>query len=145
MPSYANPEAAPSPTARPFAESHASLLLASRGVLGRARRGAFATHGEDGIPLGSLLRFAYDGESIFITIPSDSGHADNLARDSRASLLVADPGWSAAPERGLRVTLVGRARRVQGGRADGQLVYRLDVEHHRVATLEGTFDLSAQG
>jgi putative heme iron utilization protein len=39
-------------------------------------------------------------------------HTQNLAADARASLLVAQPGWSGDPLAGARVTLVGTVARV---------------------------------
>jgi len=131
------------------------LVQAARSVLARARRGAFATRSADGSPLGSLLRFACRDLSPLVALPPTSGHAENLAQDLRASLLVADPECATAPDRGIRVTLVGRACLESGHAAEAarsaleapaeHLIYRIEVESIRVASSDGSVELTLDG
>ena len=67
-----------------------------------------------GYPYGSFVTVAFeDGDPVFL-ISGLAEHTRNLARDSRASLLVAESG-SADPLANSRVTLLGPCARVEDG------------------------------
>ncbi len=53
------------------------------------------------------------GRPTFL-ISSMAMHTQNLGTDPRASLLVAQPGWTDDPLAGARATLIGEGRRVEG-------------------------------
>jgi putative heme iron utilization protein len=63
-----------------------------------------------GFPFGSLMPFALDaaGRPVFL-ISTMAMHTQNLQQDSRASLLVTEPGASGDPLGAARVTVVGNA------------------------------------
>ena len=67
----------------------------------------------EGYPYGSFVTVAFDnGDPIFL-ISGLAEHTKNLARDSRASLLVSE-GGSADPLANGRVTILGPCTRVEG-------------------------------
>ena len=67
----------------------------------------------EGYPYGSFVTVAFDeGNPIFL-ISALAEHTKNLARDPRASLLVAE-GGSADPLANDRVTMLGPCTRVEG-------------------------------
>ena len=72
----------------------------------------------DGYPYGSFVTVAFDGGNPIFLISALAEHTRNLAKDPRASLLVAESG-AADPLANGRVTLLGRCTRVEGdeGRA----------------------------
>lgn len=84
-------------------------------IAGGAREASLATLAVDpqGTPFASLVEFALDVHGTPVLCLSDlAEHAQNLAEDSRASLLISEPADEA---RGLargRVTLLGRCERV---------------------------------
>jgi putative heme iron utilization protein len=70
-----------------------------------------------GAPYGSLVTFAMDGPDPVFFISELAEHTKNLRGDARASLLVAEPGDGDPLAKG-RVTLLGRARVVDGAERD---------------------------
>ena len=112
-------------------------------VLARARRGALATVSPTGMAVGTILPLAIDEASApYFALHAWGEHAQHLARDDRASVLIVDPESSDGPSP-VRVTLVGRAHPVAGGAAaaaraaigasEQHQIYRLDVSRLRVA------------
>jgi putative heme iron utilization protein len=81
-----------------------------RALLARESHGVLATLSarHDGWPFASLVAFAIAraGEPLLL-LSSLAEHSRNLAKDQRASLLVADHGAAADPLAGARVTLLG--------------------------------------
>jgi putative heme iron utilization protein len=92
----------------------------ARTLVHLARTGALATlsRKHPGHPFGSVMPYALDdrGEPLFL-ISTLAMHTQNLHADPRASLLVSQPGWEGDPLAAGRVTLMGRA-----GRLDGEAV-----------------------
>src|SRR3954447_25549929 len=78
-----------------------------------------ATLSEDGSPWASLVTFAAltDGAPVLF-VSTLAEHGRNLARDGRASVVVAQPSPSGDPLAAGRVTLAGTARRPEGADAD---------------------------
>jgi putative heme iron utilization protein len=66
-----------------------------------------------GHPFASVMPYALDdaGRPLFL-ISAMAMHTQNLEADSRASLLVTQPGWDGDPLAAGRLTLMGEARRV---------------------------------
>ena len=104
----APPSATPPVPEPPFAERVRTLLHV-------ARTGTLATHSRkrSGFPFASIMPYglAGDGRPTFL-ISSMAMHTQNLAGDARASLLVAQPGWTDDPLAGARATLIGEVRRI---------------------------------
>src|SRR5205814_1047123 len=69
-----------------------------------------------GFPFGSVAPYGLDepGRPTFL-ISTMAMHTQNLAGDPRASLLVAQPGWTEDPLAGARVTVLGPVERVPAG------------------------------
>lgn len=91
----------------------------ARRLLRRARTGTLGTiNRDDGIPYASLVNVATDvgGEPI-ILVSTLAWHTRNLAADSRASLLVAEPPASGDALTGPRVTVMGRFVKADSGQA----------------------------
>ncbi len=105
----APPSATPPVPEPPFAERVRTLLHV-------ARTGTLATHSrkQAGFPFASIMPYglAADGRPTFL-ISTMAMHTQNLVADPRASLLVAQPGWSGDPLAGARATLVGEVRRLE--------------------------------
>jgi heme iron utilization protein len=103
------PEAGPPPPPEPsYAERAQTLVhLARSGMLSTlSRRHA-------GHPFGSVMPYAPDERGApLLLISTMAMHTQNLEADSRASLLVTQPGWTEDPLAGGRVSLMGRAARV---------------------------------
>ncbi len=104
----APPSATPPVPEPPFAERVRTLLHV-------ARAGTLATHSrkQAGFPFASIMPYGLDadGRPIFL-ISTMAMHTQNLAADPRASLLVAQPGWTEDPLAGARATLIGEVRRL---------------------------------
>ena len=114
-PQHAAPASTTPPVPEPpFAERVRTLLHV-------ARHGTLATHSRKrgGFPFASLMPYglAADGRPTFL-ISTMAMHTQNLAADPRASLLVAQPGWTEDPLAGARATLLGEVRRLEGAAAD---------------------------
>jgi heme iron utilization protein len=125
--------AAPAPPAplTPVAEvprrttaEEARTLVASTNVA------TLATLSEDGGPWASLVTFgALDDGAPVLLVSTLAEHGRNLARDGRASLVVAQPSPTGDPLAAGRVTLAGTARTPQGARADAaRAAYAAAVE-----------------
>jgi putative heme iron utilization protein len=99
-----------------------SAAAAARALVASTNVATLATLSEDGGPWASLVAYAMqttDGAPI-LCVSDLAEHGRNLARDARASLVVADavaPG--ADPLAAARVTLAGRAERTTGDDARG--------------------------
>ena len=103
------PDTGPPPTPEPsYAERARTLVhLARSGTLSTLSRR------HSGHPFGSAMPYAPDEHGApLLLISSMAMHTQNLEADSRASLLVTQPGWTEDPLAGGRVTLMGRATRV---------------------------------
>jgi len=102
----APPSASPPVPEPPFAERVRTLLH-----LGRT--GTLATHSRKhtGFPFASIMPYGLDatGRPTFL-ISSMAMHTQNLTANARASLVVAQPGWTDDPLAGARATLVGEVR-----------------------------------
>jgi heme iron utilization protein len=86
-----------------------------------------------GHPFASIMPYALeaDGRPLFL-ISSMAMHTQNLEADARASLLIAQPGWTGDPLAAARLTLMGDARRVpEGERADARSAYLARHERAR--------------
>jgi putative heme iron utilization protein len=105
-------EAAQAPPEPPFAERARTLVH-----LGRV--GPLCTQLHDhrpGSPFGSVSPYGVDaGGQPTLLISKLAVHTQNLLADARASLLVAEPGWTGDPLAGARVTLVGSVEPVADG------------------------------
>jgi putative heme iron utilization protein len=83
--------------------------------LGRTGMLATLSRRHPGHPFASVMPYALDTEGQpLLLISSMAMHTQNLEADDRASLLVAQPGWSGDPLAAARLTLMGRARRLDG-------------------------------
>src|SRR5262245_47124755 len=69
-----------------------------------------------GHPFASVMPYALDagGRPLFL-ISTMAMHTHNLQADTRASLLITQPDWSGDPLAAGRLTLMGEARRLEGG------------------------------
>ena len=88
----------------------------ARTLVHLARAGTLSTlsRRHPGHPFGSVMPYAPDGHGApLLLISSMAMHTQNLEADPRASLLVTQPGWTEDPLAGGRVTLMGRAARVE--------------------------------
>lgn len=87
-----------------------SLAERARTLISLARTGSLSTHSRKfaGFPFGSVMPYAADvlGRPVFF-ISSMAMHTQNLHRDPRASLLIAQPDSSGDPLAAARVTLLG--------------------------------------
>ena len=111
MSRHAGPGSGPglqSPDEPSYAERARTLVhLARAGTLSTLSRR------HPGHPFGSVMPYAPDERGApLLLISSMAMHTQNLEADSRASLLVTQPGWTEDPLAGGRVTLMGRAVRV---------------------------------
>lgn len=88
-----------------------AIAASARALMRRAFKGSLATiDGRNDYPYASLITLATDacGAPSFL-ISKLARHTANLARDSRASIMVDETGALADPLQGARVTLSGRA------------------------------------
>src|SRR5262245_56663699 len=87
----------------------------ARTLVHQGRTGTLATlsRRHPGHPFASIMPYALDadGRPLFL-ISSMAMHTQNLAGDGRASLLVTQPGATGDPLASGRVTLMGRAERL---------------------------------
>lgn len=66
-----------------------------------------------GYPFGSIVPFAIDAIGRpYIMIAEIAAHTANLKKDSRAALMVSDPGAVGDPQASWRVTLIGNMKRI---------------------------------
>jgi putative heme iron utilization protein len=95
--------------------SKAELAADARGLVRRALKASLATIASgSGYPYASLITVATDpsGTPIFL-ISALAQHTKNLAQDSRASILFDGTGALGDPLQGARVTLFGKAEKVE--------------------------------
>jgi heme iron utilization protein len=105
------PLTAPAPSPRPAPAEAARTLLA------QTRTGALASLSEDGSPWSSLVMYGLmDDGTPALLLSTLAEHGRNLARDPRASLMVAAPQSSPDPLASGRVTVAGRVERPSGAR-----------------------------
>jgi putative heme iron utilization protein len=106
--------------------------LEARQLLRRARTGTLATLNQDGSgPYASLINLATDlaGRPV-IFISTLAWHTRNLAQDSRASILAAEPPAEGDALTGPRVTVMGRFERIEK-----QNIAERYAQHHPAARL----------
>ena len=97
---------------------------AARALVAQERHGVLSTaHAElHGWPFGSLVPYALTAASDPVLLLSDiAEHTHNLAKDPRASLLVADPAAASRPQAGARVTVLGRCAVPKGAEGEAAL------------------------
>lgn len=87
----------------------------ARTLVHRGRTGTLSTlsRRHPGHPFGSVMPYAPDsmGRPLLL-ISSMAVHTHNLSADSRASLLIPEPGWAGDPLAAARVTLLGSVDRL---------------------------------
>ena len=118
-------------TRAPDSKSFAPSAAAQR-VLRLAATGSLATLGETGAPFASLVTVATTpaGEPVML-LSTLAVHTRNLARDSRASLLLVAPGGEGGdPLAGARLTLTGRV----GAKESDPLLRRRFLSRHAEAS-----------
>jgi putative heme iron utilization protein len=111
MSQHAGPPAAagtPPPPEPTYAERARTLAY-----LGRVGMLSTVSRRHPGHPFGSVMPYALDASGVpLLLISSMAMHTQNLEAESRASLLVTQPGWTDDPLAAGRVTLLGAAGRV---------------------------------
>jgi putative heme iron utilization protein len=87
----------------------------SRTLVARGRVAALATLSDDGGPWSSLVMYAAlaDGTPV-VCLSTLAEHGRNLARDSRASVVIGEPEMAGDPLDSGRVTLAGRVEEPLG-------------------------------
>lgn len=108
MSRHASPPPAPDvpPAPEPTYAERARTLV----YLGRVGTLSTLSVKHPGHPFGSLMPYALDGRGCpLFLISTMAMHTQNLQADSRASLLVVQPGWAGDPLAAGRVTLLGTA------------------------------------
>ncbi len=112
---HAGPPGEPEPETPPVPEP--SYAERARTLVYRGRTGALATlsRKHPGHPFASVMPYAIDeaGQPLFL-ISTLAMHTQNLHADPRASLLVTEPDGPSDPLAAGRVTLMGRAARIEG-------------------------------
>ncbi len=104
--------------------SEPSAAAASRALMHTAAAGVLATHSVavPGYPLGSLVPFVLTPEGRCVVYVSRiAQHTKNFEKDPRASLTVVEADLSGAdgdPQASGRVSVLGDARRLEGGERD---------------------------
>ena len=120
------------------ADDEASALAAR--LLGSARHGTLAVlEPGSGHPLASRTAFACDTDGAPIILVSRlAAHTAALEADPRCSLLVGEPG-SGDPLAHPRMTLIGRARPLQRGAAEGARARERFLAAHPKSALYADF------
>ena len=88
-----------------------------RTLLSQISVGTLSTHSDkhEGFPFGSVMPFALDDEGRpILLISAMAMHTQNLLKNPRASLLVAQESVGRDPLGAARVTLLGEAQRLEG-------------------------------
>jgi putative heme iron utilization protein len=103
---------------RPMIDASDDPAAQARALVGATNVATLATLSADGHPWASLVAYGVlsaDGSPV-LCVSSMAEHGRNLARDPRASLLVAGaaPAGGGDPLEAARVTLAGRAVRPEG-------------------------------
>jgi putative heme iron utilization protein len=107
----------PEPTADALPAARPTPAEAARTLLAQTRTATLATLSEDGGPWASLVMYGLlDDGTPALLVSTLAEHGRNLARDPRASLMVAAESRSADPLASGRVTLAGRVVRPAGER-----------------------------
>jgi heme iron utilization protein len=102
-------EPVPPPLTPPAPSPRPAPAEAARTLLAQTRVGALASLSEDGAPWSSLVMYGLiDDGTPALLLSTLAEHGRNLARDARASLMVAAPPSSPDPLAAGRVTLAGR-------------------------------------
>jgi heme iron utilization protein len=110
-------EPVPPPLTPPVPSPRPTPAEAARTLLAATRVGALASLSEDGAPWSSLVMYGLiDDGTPALLLSTLAEHGRNLARDPRASLMVAAPPSSLDPLAAGRVTLAGRVSRPTGAR-----------------------------
>jgi putative heme iron utilization protein len=115
---------------------------AVRKLVREAKHGLLSTVGLEpaGIPYGSLVPVASTEEGLPLLLVSHlAQHTKNLVADGRSSLLVLEP-TAGDPQQAARATLLGTARRLEGGDEAAAKVRYLAVH----PDAERYFDLNFQ-
>jgi putative heme iron utilization protein len=122
---------------RRTAAEEARTLLAATNVA------TLATLSEDGGPWASLVTYAaLDDGSPVLFVSTLAEHGRNLARDGRASIMVAQPSPSGDPLAAGRVTLAGTARTPRGeDAAAARAAYLTGVDEAEMFIDFGDFSL----
>ncbi len=108
-----------------------ALQEASRVLLRRERSAVLATHSShlDGYPYASVVSYSLDGrERPIFLLSSMALHTQNLARNPKAALLVADTGAGALAMSGARLNLFGETLQIAD--ADAAAMRKLYIEEH---------------
>jgi heme oxygenase (biliverdin-IX-beta and delta-forming) len=108
----------------------------ARGLVRRAFKGSLATiDARNGYPYASLVTLATDVSGApTLLISNLARHTANLAKDTRASILMDETGALADPLQGVRVTVYGRVEK-----ADGEAVRRRFLARHPKAAFYADF------
>ncbi|HEU4702757.1 MAG TPA: DUF2470 domain-containing protein [Conexibacter sp.] len=107
----------PPPLTPPVPAVRPTPAEAARTLLCATRVGALASLSDDGAPWSSLVMYGLlDDGTPALLVSTLAEHGRNLARDPRASLMVAAPQASPDPLASGRVTLAGRVSRPTGAR-----------------------------
>jgi len=112
-------EAVPPPLAAAAPAARPTPAEAARTLVHQTRTATLATLSDGGAPWASLVMYGLlDDGAPALLVSTLAEHGRNLARDPRASLMVAAPAGGGDPLARGRVTLAGRAVRPAGARAD---------------------------
>lgn len=114
-------------------------------LLGGARMGSLATRlGGDGLPYASLVTVATDHDGCPVLLLSTlADHTQALLADhGRAALLIEDAGHLDNPQTGPRVSLMGRARRLDPGPERDRAAARFLARHPGAALYAGFGDFA---
>lgn len=113
LPKPPPPLAPPAEATGPSVAERARTLVAAHSV------GALGTLSDDGNPWASMVTYGClpDGSPVFL-LSTLAEHGRNVARDPRASLVVAEAWADTEPLAHGRVTLVGKVERPTGAQAE---------------------------
>lgn len=107
----------PPPLTPPVPAPRPAPAEAARTLLAATRVGALATLSDDGAPWSSLVMYGLmDDGTPALLLSTLAEHGRNVARDPRASLMVAAPPSTPDPLASGRVTLTGRVTQPAGAR-----------------------------
>ncbi|HKG39020.1 MAG TPA: DUF2470 domain-containing protein [Conexibacter sp.] len=107
----------PPPLTPPTSSPRPTPAEAARTLMAQTRVGALASLSADGAPWASLVMYGLlDDGTPALLLSTLAEHGRNLARDQRASLMVAAPPSSPDPLASGRVTLAGRVSQPTGAR-----------------------------
>ncbi|WP_319633514.1 HugZ family protein [Pelagibius marinus] len=120
----------PGPKKAPLLPVDAEARRLAKDLLRRARHGALATlDPATGEPLATRTALASDMDGAPVVLTSTlSAHTQALLQDPRCSILVGEPG-KGDPLAHPRLTVIGRARRVEAGETRERLKWRYLARH----------------